>query len=222
MSLLTSLKSRRWSASRSRRVLLAKSSVVAQLLLSAAVQAAVRAAPARPPGRRADLRRSRPRSCLMPPPKLRHAVTIDLRHPAAPLAQWKSSGLLIRWFRVRAPGGAPRLAVRQRCQPGHEPRGRRPIEQQMSDGFTHLDRVDDVAPSGDGCEDFLRIGRHWLHLRMCMSCGHIGCCDDSPNRHATRTLPRRHPPAHLVVRRIVVRPPMSKDRVFSSRSEHAR
>jgi uncharacterized UBP type Zn finger protein len=49
----------------------------------------------------------------------------------------------------------------------------------------HLDQVADVTPSGDGCEDCLRIGGSWVHLRMCMSCGHVGCCDSSPNRHAT-------------------------------------
>jgi uncharacterized UBP type Zn finger protein len=36
-----------------------------------------------------------------------------------------------------------------------------------------------------GCEDCLRIGGTWVHLRMCETCGHIGCCDNSPNRHAT-------------------------------------
>ena len=36
-----------------------------------------------------------------------------------------------------------------------------------------------------GCEDCLRIGAKWLHLRICLECGHVGCCDDSPNRHAT-------------------------------------
>jgi hypothetical protein len=35
-----------------------------------------------------------------------------------------------------------------------------------------------------GCEDCLQIGGTWVHLRMCESCGHIGCCDSSPNRHA--------------------------------------
>jgi len=50
---------------------------------------------------------------------------------------------------------------------------------------THLDQIDDVRPSAAGCEDCLRIGGVWVHLRMCLSCGHVGCCDDSPNRHAT-------------------------------------
>ncbi len=50
----------------------------------------------------------------------------------------------------------------------------------------HLDQVDlSAQPSGDGCEDCLREGGHWVHLRMCRSCGHIGCCDSSPGKHAT-------------------------------------
>ena len=51
---------------------------------------------------------------------------------------------------------------------------------------SHLDQIVDVTPSAAGCEDCLRIGGWWVHLRMCMSCGHVGCCDSSPNRHATR------------------------------------
>jgi len=49
----------------------------------------------------------------------------------------------------------------------------------------HLGTVRDVTPSADGCEDCLREGGHWVHLRMCMECGHVGCCDSSPGRHAT-------------------------------------
>lgn len=45
--------------------------------------------------------------------------------------------------------------------------------------------VPDVLPSSNGCEDCLRIGSHWTHLRRCMLCGHVGCCDNSPKRHAT-------------------------------------
>jgi hypothetical protein len=37
----------------------------------------------------------------------------------------------------------------------------------------------------DGCQDCLPLGEPWLHLRICLTCGHVGCCDDSPNRHAT-------------------------------------
>lgn len=53
-------------------------------------------------------------------------------------------------------------------------------------GCSHLDTIQDVTPSSDGCEDCLREGRHdWVHLRLCMRCGHVGCCDNSPGRHAT-------------------------------------
>jgi uncharacterized UBP type Zn finger protein len=57
----------------------------------------------------------------------------------------------------------------------------------MSDTCTHLDQITftDLPESIAGCEDCLAIGGRWLHLRMCASCGHIGCCDSSPNRHAT-------------------------------------
>ena len=49
----------------------------------------------------------------------------------------------------------------------------------------HLDQIRPVTPNADGCEDCLRIGAEWVHLRLCLSCGHVGCCDNSPNRHAT-------------------------------------
>jgi hypothetical protein len=54
------------------------------------------------------------------------------------------------------------------------------------DGCKHLAEISDVSPSADGCEDCLKIGGTWVHLRLCMSCGHVGCCDNSPNRHATK------------------------------------
>jgi hypothetical protein len=52
----------------------------------------------------------------------------------------------------------------------------------------HLDQVRLLAPAGDvpGCQECLRIGSAWVHLRMCQTCGVIGCCDSSPNRHASR------------------------------------
>jgi hypothetical protein len=51
---------------------------------------------------------------------------------------------------------------------------------------THVDqiRVTEVPAEIAGCEDCLAIGGRWVHLRMCQTCGHIGCCDSSPNRHA--------------------------------------
>ncbi|MFI9722466.1 UBP-type zinc finger domain-containing protein [Streptomyces sp. NPDC052396] len=49
----------------------------------------------------------------------------------------------------------------------------------------HLAQVRPVTPSTrEGCEDCLRIGSTWVHLRLCLTCGHVGCCDSSPNRHA--------------------------------------
>ena len=43
-----------------------------------------------------------------------------------------------------------------------------------------------TTPSANGCEDCLQIGDSWVHLRLCLICGHVGCCDDSKNKHATR------------------------------------
>jgi uncharacterized UBP type Zn finger protein len=53
---------------------------------------------------------------------------------------------------------------------------------------THADhvRITQLPASVDGCSDCLAIGSLWLHLRICLECGHVGCCDDSPNKHATK------------------------------------
>ena len=53
---------------------------------------------------------------------------------------------------------------------------------------THLDQIAvvELPTAIDGCEECLKLGSSWLHLRMCMTCGKIGCCDSSPNRHASR------------------------------------
>jgi len=56
----------------------------------------------------------------------------------------------------------------------------------MTGPCEHLDAVAEVEPSSEGCEDCLRIGGQWVHLRMCMTCGQVGCCDQSKNRHASR------------------------------------
>ena len=57
----------------------------------------------------------------------------------------------------------------------------------MSATCTHLDRIEitQLPENIAGCEDCLKIGSTWVHLRMCQTCGHIGCCDSSPNRHAS-------------------------------------
>jgi uncharacterized UBP type Zn finger protein len=54
-------------------------------------------------------------------------------------------------------------------------------------GCVHLTEVRDVRPrTPDGCEECLLTGSEWVHLRLCLSCGHVGCCDNSPNKHATK------------------------------------
>lgn len=56
----------------------------------------------------------------------------------------------------------------------------------MATNCTHLDQIRDVQPSTQGCEDCLRTGDAWAHLRECLVCGHVGCCDSSKNKHATK------------------------------------
>ena len=66
---------------------------------------------------------------------------------------------------------------------------------------SHLDQVAVLDPPAEiaGCEDCLAIGGRWVHLRMCQTCGKIGCCDSSPNRHASRhALEAGHPIARSV------------------------
>ena len=50
---------------------------------------------------------------------------------------------------------------------------------------THLDQIREVAPQADGCVDCLAVGDEWHHLRLCMTCGYVGCCDSSKNKHAS-------------------------------------
>jgi uncharacterized UBP type Zn finger protein len=58
-------------------------------------------------------------------------------------------------------------------------------------------RTHAVTPSSPGCVECLRSGSPWVHLRLCLSCGHVGCCDSSPNRHATKHF---HETEHPVIR----------------------
>lgn len=52
---------------------------------------------------------------------------------------------------------------------------------------SHLDQIRDVAPrTPQGCEECLITGDTWVHLRLCLTCGHVACCDSSKNKHATR------------------------------------
>ena len=57
----------------------------------------------------------------------------------------------------------------------------------MAKTCSHLDAVEllDVPDPVEGCEECLANGMEWVHLRMCQTCGHIGCCDNSEGRHAT-------------------------------------
>lgn len=56
----------------------------------------------------------------------------------------------------------------------------------MPEECTHLDHVRVLSSDQPGCEDCLASGGTWVHLRLCVECGRIGCCDNSANRHATR------------------------------------
>ena len=61
----------------------------------------------------------------------------------------------------------------------------------------HTNDIGSVEPSADGCEDCLKTGDTWVHLRICMTCGHVGCCDNSKNRHATKHF---HATGHPVIK----------------------
>jgi len=67
----------------------------------------------------------------------------------------------------------------------------------MVSGCVHLSEIRDVTPSSRVCEDCLRMGDDWLYLRLCLSCGHVGCCDSSKNKHATAHF---HDARHPIVR----------------------
>src|ERR1043166_127651 len=59
---------------------------------------------------------------------------------------------------------------------------------------SHVAQIREVTPSAEGCEDCLKTGDEWVHLRLCLTCGHVGCCDDSKNKHATKHFRRtQHP-----------------------------
>jgi monovalent cation:H+ antiporter-2, CPA2 family len=58
--------------------------------------------------------------------------------------------------------------------------------ERLSTACAHLGEARPVLPSARGCEECLRTGDSWVHLRLCMTCGHVGCCDSSKNRHASK------------------------------------
>jgi uncharacterized UBP type Zn finger protein len=64
---------------------------------------------------------------------------------------------------------------------------------------THLDQIEifDLPDAVAGCQDCLKTGSPWLHLRLCLECGYVGCCDSSPNKHASaHYLADGHPIIH--------------------------
>jgi uncharacterized UBP type Zn finger protein len=59
---------------------------------------------------------------------------------------------------------------------------------------SHLSAARHVEPTSQGCEECLELGMEWVHLRICLTCGHVGCCDSSFGRHATKHFHQtRHP-----------------------------
>jgi predicted GNAT family acetyltransferase len=71
----------------------------------------------------------------------------------------------------------------------------------MAESCAHLQSVNEnTVPSSTGCEDCTPIGGRWVHLRLCMHCGHVGCCNSSPNRHATAHCTTTRPPRHPLPR----------------------
>ncbi len=67
----------------------------------------------------------------------------------------------------------------------------------MADTCAHVQALHEVTANSTGCEDCLKIGDTWVHLRLCETCGHVGCCDDSKNKHATRHF---HASGHPVIK----------------------
>lgn len=70
----------------------------------------------------------------------------------------------------------------------------------MSKGCSHLKQTPKITSTKTHvCEDCIKTGDSWVHLRMCMDCGHVGCCDSSKNKHATKHF---HASKHPVIRSV--------------------
>lgn len=67
----------------------------------------------------------------------------------------------------------------------------------MNQTCIHEKQLHAVTPSSDGCEDCLKTGDTWVHLRLCETCGHVGCCDQSKNKHATKHF---HTTGHPIIK----------------------
>jgi uncharacterized UBP type Zn finger protein len=62
---------------------------------------------------------------------------------------------------------------------------------------SHLGQIRPVMPNTEGCEECLATGDAWVHLRLCLTCGHVGCCDSSKNKHATKHF---HTTGHAIMK----------------------
>ena len=60
----------------------------------------------------------------------------------------------------------------------------------------HLQTTDNAKPKSNGCDECMKMGDTWVHLRRCLKCGHVGCCDQSKNKHATKHF---HATGHPVI-----------------------
>jgi uncharacterized UBP type Zn finger protein len=69
----------------------------------------------------------------------------------------------------------------------------------MNQPCGHVDQIRITETSEHGCPECVQLGDEWVHLRLCLSCGHVGCCDSSKNRHATRHF---HASKHPLIRSI--------------------
>ena len=63
----------------------------------------------------------------------------------------------------------------------------------------HIHHAKDLHPARHVCEECIRMGDRWVHLRLCLTCGHVGCCDSSKNKHATKHF---HETEHPIIRSI--------------------
>ena len=64
----------------------------------------------------------------------------------------------------------------------------------MASACTHLEHIKITRTDKDYCEECVKTGDSWVHLRLCLECGHVGCCDESINKHATKHFRRtQHP-----------------------------
>ncbi len=61
---------------------------------------------------------------------------------------------------------------------------------------SHIKLINNVEPHTEGCEECLQSGDDWVHLRICKICGHVGCCDNSKNKHATKHF---HSTGHAII-----------------------